>query len=373
MKKYIYILLILFCFVAQAQEKIYFDVTDAQSGKVVELEGERFKMQIFKGASQIERTTSRPNILFFFNNVGNYLVTSQLSVNPTEVNTKLKELYAATKKPDNDIIIKYLQTLEVIQGTISYESDDIINYLNLQGKSSSINKKEVLAVIKKDGSHALYLEPRDAEKLLVRAQVIISNFKAPAAVVVAPTPEPAPQPKPVVVETKPQRDPTTWTTEERAKYEEKGVNKVHEFVQFINIISDKTVSGDIKDSKIKEALQLFQPEATIQVTSKKGDVRTLKIENYFRRIKLLAYSNTSVEMVNVSYTTSPVKEADGNYYGVIEGEQIFTGFGKDNTVKYSDVTKKSVKVKFQPNSEFLKGQEVRVYDVLLGNVTIVVD
>ena len=70
----------------------------------------------------------------------------------------------------------------------------------------------MLAVIKKDGSHALYLEPRDAEKLLVRAQAIINNFKAPAAVVVAPTPEPAPQPKPVVVETKPQRDPTTWTT-----------------------------------------------------------------------------------------------------------------------------------------------------------------
>ena len=374
MKKLTYIFLLSFALIStvEAQEKIYFEVTEPQSGRVAELEGERFKMQIYKGnAAPIERTTSRPNIMFFFNAVGNYLVTSQLSSSPTEVNAKLRELYATTKKPNTDIIIKYLPTIEVIQGTISYESDDIFNYLNLQGKSASISKKEVVAVIKKDGSHALFVEPRDAEKVLIRVQPNISNFKDKPVVVMA-EPVRQPEPKPVV-EQKPLRDPSAWSAEERTKYEEKGVNRVYEFVQFVNIISDRTVSGDIKDSKIKEALQLFQPDATVQVSSKKGDIKTLRIENYFRRIKLLAYSNTSVEMVNVSYATSPTKEADGNYYGMIQGEQVFTGFGKDGKVKYSDVTKKSVRVKFQPNSEFNKGQEVRVYDVLLGNISIVVD
>ena len=155
-------------------------------------------------------------------------------------------------------------------------------------------------------------------------------------------------------------------------YRAKAIQRVDEFVSYVNIITDKSLTGDEKDRAIEQALKLFMPGATIAITSvsKPSPVRTLDVKVYLTRLKLLPYTYTKVSWSEVQYVKELTQAPDGNYYGIITGQQTFTGYGKTDAITYSDVTQKNVRVKLQPYQKLIEGQNETNWQVLLGNVGV---
>jgi hypothetical protein len=77
-----------------------------------------------------------------------------------------------------------------------------------------------------------------------------------------------------------------------------------------------------------------------------------------------------LEWANVGYVKELKQEADGNYYGTITGEQTFIGLGDAGQPIYSDVTKKSVKVRLQSYQKQIEGAEQLNWELLLGSIGI---
>src|SRR5690606_31428760 len=79
----------------------------------------------------------------------------------------IQEFYssATSVKPVNDILFK-ASPREVIACTISNELEDVINYLTLDGRSASINKDNLFALIRRNGTHEMLRDlPEVADNL----------------------------------------------------------------------------------------------------------------------------------------------------------------------------------------------------------------
>ena len=96
-----------------------------------------------------------------------------------------------------------------------------------------------------------------------------------------------------------------------------------------------------------------------------------KVEDYLKRLKLSPYSKLDIEWTDVHYVSELKQESDGNYYGMIKGEQRFTGYDKSGEVKYADVTEKNVKVMVKSYNKPVEGTAVQQWDVFLGNIGII--
>ena len=114
------------------------------------------------------------------------------------------------------------------------------------------------------------------------------------------------------------------------------------------------------------------PNATIQVTSANKTIpaRTYGVRTYLTRLKLLPYTYTKVAWTEVQYVKELTQAPDGNYYGIITGQQTFEGYGKSDAVRYKDVTQKNVRVKLQPFQKQIEGQNELSWQVFLGNVGV---
>jgi hypothetical protein len=163
----------------------------------------------------------------------------------------------------------------------------------------------------------------------------------------------------------------TLSEKEYLGYRQKGVDKVKEFEAYLNVIANKNTDPDEKDKAIDEAAKLFIPGSTIEVTSlNRPGVSKYDIKDYLTRLKLLPYASAKLEWANVGYVKELKQEADGNYYGTITGEQTFIGLGDAGKPIYSDVTKKSVKVRLQSYQKQIEGAEQLNWELLLGSIGI---
>ena len=141
-----------------------------------------------------------------------------------------------------------------------------------------------------------------------------------------------------------------------------------EFVSYLNIITNKKLSAFEKDNAIAQATKLFMPASTIEVTSlNRPGARRYPIQEYLTRLKFLPYTYTKIEWSQVHYIKELSQAADGNYYGLITGEQMFRGYG---TTNYSDVIRKNVRVKLQSYGATVNGSERLRWDVLLGSIGV---
>ncbi|MCC5612688.1 hypothetical protein LC612_39855 [Nostoc sp. CHAB 5834] len=346
----------------------------------------------------------RQNVLFAFSNTGNFLVISELGDDLTLAQQRLQAFLSAPLRPTNvDYLIKAVP-LTVIPATIAYENETIVNYKTQEGKSASIPKSELIGILYRDGKHLL-TQPIDAEvaSLLIDARkqvdknAVTVNQPSPSSSSVpvnqtVQTPVPMPEtpkaatPQQAVQEVeKPQVTTVTTTITKKSEsgklslseedyqyYRRKALQKVDEFVSYLNVITDKKLSASEKDNAIAQAAKLFMPAATIEVTSNsRPGARRYPIKDYLTRLKLLPYSSTKIEWSEVQYIKELSQAADGNYYGIITGQQTFAGYGANSEdIIYSDITKKNVRVKLQQYEKVVGGIASLNWDVLLGSIGV---
>ncbi|TDE17092.1 hypothetical protein [Dyadobacter psychrotolerans] len=387
-KRYTIILFLLTTLTTQAQETLYWANGSSFPFKLVEATESIVKVGEMKGDRIVKRSVPKENVLVAFNAKGNYLLVSDLSADPAQASLQIQNFYAS-HGPQNDLLLQ-ANPLKVIECTISYKSENVVNYITPQGVTGSINRNELALIIFKSGDHEFVLSPADAAPVLkdasAQVQKAISQpakktaateiraavIKTPATAVLEPS-HTVEKPAEVVASAIPQKN--GLSKEELGTYSQKGIKKVDEFVQYLNIISDKSIDPDKKDEAIEQALKLFLADATIEVSSaNRQGKRKYPVKDYLTRLKLLPYGSTNISWNEVNYVNDLTQASDGNYYGTITGSQTFTGYGANSQdVMYSDVTRKSVKVKLQSYKKSVEGQQTTNWDILLGNVGISVN
>ena len=354
---------------AQAQEKFYWSNGSSFSNRIVEADERELKYEEKKGDTPHKRTMDRENVIVAFNAYGMYLVIDKLPTDPETSRMTLKKFYNTTGCP-TDVLIR-TTPLEVIPATIRVE-DEAINYLTEAGKPASIHKRDLVAIIYQNGSHQLLLEPEAAKSFLISAfdQVrrYCSSKPAPKNLVM-PDDEKMPIAK---VPEKPAGKPAL-DEKEYQEYSKKALVVVEQFADYLQVIASRNFSMNERDAAVKNALKLFLPDSKIKVSSKNRKAITEQsIESYLKRLKMLPYGEVQIKWSNIEYVDQFKQAEDGNYYGRIIGSQTFTGFSeKGESVKYSDVTRKDVKVKLQSYEKQVDGQEQVNWSVLLGNIGVV--
>lgn len=418
-------LLLLFLFLAafshsHAQEAIYFANGDKlPNARLVDATDEKVVLSVKRDGTTGQYKFQRSNVLMAFNAVGDFLVISTLPTDVSEARQRIEQFATAVAPVyKSDFLVKAVP-LTVIPATISYESDQVVNYKTAQGTAASINKDELVMILRREGRHQLVMPPTDIVSLLPTIRKQIDLGATPPPVAVAPKSEPvapvptkdpadsvrqlAPATLPttntnttptvvVVINTGQGSEPTTPTPTptlslnpslsagfgqsvkpslneaDYLTYREKAMRHVDEFSGYLNIITDKALSSDRRDQAIEQAARLFMPAATIEVTSKtRPGSRRYPIREYLSRLQLLPYSRANIEWSEIQYIRELVQATDGNYYGTITAQQSFIGYAADGrTPLYTDVTQKNVRVKLK---SYDKAGEIK-WDVLLGNIGV---
>ena len=426
MKKYKkiprYILLFSLCFqlifsqnsfakssVALGDDDIYLANGNKLKGKVVKVEDDKIYFDVNKGGRKITHSLLRENVLFAFNDKGNYLIVSSLPSEIADAQLTIDDFNkSALRASGYDLIIKAFP-LAVIACRVSYESAEVLNYKLSGGEIGSINKADVVSVLYGDGRHQFIMNPSEAVMLLASSYEEVSKYNQKQEVPPPPVIENAPkvettkieekaestpavvntnaevktetplvtsnyaQPKTEQTTTMPQPARPTLSEEEYQQYRTKAMQRVDEFGNYLNIITDKSLEGKEREKAIEQVVKMFLPNATIEVTVKdKPGSKKYKVRDYLTRMKLLPYSSAKVSWSEIQYVSELKQEADGNYYGTITGQQTFMGYGGTGgtDVLYSDVTQKNVKVKLQSYQKVVDGQNVNNWDVLLGNIGV---
>jgi hypothetical protein len=346
----------------------------------------------------------RENVLFAFNDKGNYLIVSTLPSEITNAQLTIDDFNkSAVRASGYDLIIKSFP-LAVIACRVSYESAEVLNYKLSSGEIGSINKADVVSVLYGDGRHQFIMNPSEAVMLMASSYEEVSKYNQKQDVPPPPAIENVQKTETVKVEEKTEAVPVntnqevktetplvtssyvqpkteqaatetkpTLNEEEYQQYRTKAMQRVDEFGNYLNIITDKTLDGKEREKAIEQVVKMFLPNATIEVTTKdKPGSKKYKVRDYLTRMKLLPYSSAKVSWSEIQYVSELKQEADGNYYGTITGQQTFMGYGGTGgtDVLYSDVTQKNVKVKLQSYQKVVDGQNVNNWDVLLGNIGV---
>lgn len=354
---------------ARAQEKFYWNNGSSFSNRIVEADERELKYEEKKGDTPHKRTMDRENVIVAFNAYGMYLVIDKLPNDPETSRMTLKKFYNTTGCP-TDVLIR-ATPLEVIPATIRVEGE-AINYLTEAGKPASINKRDLVAIIYKNGSHQLLREPDEAKSFLISAfdQVrrYCSSKPAPKDLVM-------PDNKKMPIVQAPEKAPgkPVLDQKEYQEYSKKALVVVEQFASYLEVIASRNFSMNERDAAVKNALKLFLPDSKIKVSSKNRKAITEQsIESYLKRLKMLPYGEVQIKWSNIEYVDQFKQAEDGNYYGRIIGSQSFTGFSETGeSVKYSDVTRKDVKVKLQSYEKQVDGKDQVNWSVLLGNIGVV--
>jgi hypothetical protein len=387
----------------EVDDDIYLANGNKLKGKLLRADASKIYFSVNKGGRRIPASLSKENILFVFSSKGNYLTITSLPSEPLESQKTIDDFNNSTLRASGyDLIIKAIP-LKVIACQISYESDAVINYKLANGEIGSINKNDIVSVLYGDGRHQFIMNPSEAAALMASSYEEVSKFNQKQDVSPPPAVENAPKVETAKVEETPvnttseaktetplvissyaqpkteqsttTREPTkpSLNEEEYQQYRTKAMQRVDEFGNYLNIITDKTLDGSEREKAIEQVVKMFLPNATIEVTTKdKPGSKKYKVRDYLTRMKLLPYSSAKVSWSEIQYVSELKQEADGNYYGTITGQQTFMGYGGTGgtDVLYSDVTQKNVKVKLQSYQKVIDGQNVNNWDVLLGNIGV---
>lgn len=363
-----------------SQDYIYTFDKQVYKGKIVGFEGNEVIFIDESSAKVMNKHIA--DITIIFNNKGNFLTTQELLTTPDNRQEAISEYFNNKISSDKYDLLVYKFPVDVIRCSISYESDEIVNFKTIKNSESRTeNKKEVLLVIYKDGAHKFYSNPADFtdklailknkikqkiseslnEEQIIEKPIAVNNSETSKVEIALKNPEIAPK--------------LELNEDEFKSYTSKAKVKVEDFANFLSIITDKNFDAVDKDKAIEQTVKLFTPGSTIQVSFQRpdGSVRIVsrKIEDYLKRLKLSQYSNIKIEWTDIQYINELKQENDGNYYGKITGEQRFSGFDKNGNIKYGDVTRKNVKVMVKSYKKIIEAIENNQWEVLLGNIGVV--
>ncbi|MCF2490486.1 hypothetical protein [Dyadobacter sp. CY347] len=351
---------------AMAQDRIWLDNGNPVQAKLSRAMDSKLE---WIAADGIPRIYHRKRFLVVFSGSGQFMVISELNENATKAQTQIEAFYKSPpRNVSQDIIVKSVP-LTIITGTISYESDEVINYMTMEGNAASIGKEEVAAVIYRDGRHEILRDVVDVAPLLALAHKDIEKKEREMVQMRQQKPKVSDSPK--KEKPQPPKEPAKpfLSDTEYKEYSEKGIRRVDEFNSYLRIIANKSLKAEEKNKAVQQALSLFEPQATVAVSSAKG-VKKYPVKEYLNRLKLLPYSKINITWNEVKYVSELKQEADGNYYGIIAGQQVFEGFAANGKVAYGDITRKNVRVKLESYQKTVDGKDTVNWEVLLGNIGV---
>ncbi|MFD2520237.1 hypothetical protein [Emticicia soli] len=381
------------CQVASAQDVIYTVEKNIIKCKIIGVENNDL-IYIENVSSKVTHIELAKAFLIF-NEKGNFLLVEDYTQNKEGQGRIREDFFAEQALPRYDMIIGYDNT--VIRCEITYESNDVVNYKKKQsGSPGTKNKSDIMFIIYKDGKHKILTQDfigKSAEFRLAKADIKEKLLEEEKELANAPEPINNTATVPQQLEPEPVKPSESQKNVESAKdvsgvlqkpvlsdeqykeYSNTGKQKVMDFESFLQIITDKQKDQVEKDKAIEQALRLFTPNATIEISQKlpSGEIQknTRKVSDYLKRLKFSSYSSITMEWSDIHYVNELTQEADGNYYGVIRGTQRFQGYDTSGNIKYSDETVKDVKVMVKSYKKIIEALEKQQWDVLLGNIGIV--
>jgi len=163
-------------------------------------------------------------------------------------------------------------------------------------------------------------------------------------------------------------------------------DKVDLFWEGIGFIADDENSEDKRDSKIDECISLFETNnSIITEKSKKGKetihntvrdyLNTIKNRGNNFEVEITRYSATFIEKLVYSrrcdcYSGYAIVYQKYEKYEKNKANIEFNRLDGKGKLLYSDNTEKRIEIKVKKGTTFVEGQEVKYWDVLLGNVSV---
>jgi len=371
---------------AHSQDELYLP-KDVKKGKVTEISPIAVKYQNQKNAA--EYLVSNDKILFMINSRGDFLLPSQLTKDSFYSQQRIAHFIAAdTSYSRGDQL--FLSPDTRLEGVISKEDNNFF-YLSDTGK---VDKKNLVAVIYTSGAHKIYGPADKVAAVLEHFRHLpvypppLSSLSSLAAGMDNSTgnktetgatgsnDSPAPA---TVLKVSPASNDSAAAAifaklapnVNKKEFEEKATRKTEKLTEYLKILCDKTAPAEACNKAIDQAVTLFvNEEAKIMVSSLKSNtIPQYKIRNYLMRLKLVKYDRIEVEWTNVQYVSDLRKGDDGNFYGLVQFEQKFSGY-KDGKLVYQDITVKRAEVILKTYEKSVEGTTQTLWDVLLGNVGV---
>lgn len=368
-----------------SQDVIYLADGSKLPAKISELSADKVKFKNPANLSGPLYTRSVANVHLIFNAAGNYLV--YLPDTPPSDKDKAEFAAETTKARSNDILID--NGGNILAAGIIDESGEVTARSN--GKEIKVDKKSLVAIIRKNGTHELFVPADQAMPFLALVKTRIKplleqqsnvaavreNTQQSSMVSNATTTN-----KPVASHTVPASSEVNHSagSEETVDapldmklFSRKAVAKTKEFTGYLQNISSVNENRDVASKSVNLACGLFvDEEATVEVSNTKTKLKNkYRIRTYLNRLLLRSgqYDKIQIEYANINYASKFKKGADGNYYGVVTFVQKFQGFIDGNMV-YGDVTKRNVTIVLKQYEKNVGGEALAGWDVFLADVGV---
>ncbi|MCC3158594.1 hypothetical protein LJ737_15195 [Hymenobacter sp. 15J16-1T3B] len=315
---------------------------------------------------------SNSDISFAFNQSGSYLV---LANNKSLTKRQREEfMNPDVKAKQYDVLVD--ASGKAMATTILSETETQV-VCNAQGNKLTVPKAGLCFLIRRNGTHQVFMAPVQAQPVLLASQRFIqdlltgSNLSA-SSLLSAGTDAAAPAAARTAKETKPGAGvDNPMNTEE---FQRKGLDKIKEFTNYIQTITAVNYDRENANKAINMACDLFADQnSRVEVSVASGiENKKYKVRDYLTRLKLRStqFDKVKVEYANLSYVSNFVKGTDGSYHGVVTFVQTFKGT-VDGKIIYGDITKRTVEVVIRPYQKALNGESMLSWEVYLGDIGVV--
>jgi hypothetical protein len=374
--KYFYALTIAFIIAnaARAQDIIYMADGSKQPGKVVEISAEKIKFKNMANPTGPLYTRSLANVQIAFNAAGSYLIF--MPDNPPQDAEKAAFIAETPKSRPFDIVVD--NNGNILTARIVDDTDGIT--ANSNGQDIKMDKASLVAVIRKNGIHELFIpadqampflalvKPKIEAALKQPTQTAAPKQKAASGLTVM-----APAKTTISAPATGDDDGSVSVPLDMKQFSKKAIDKTKEFTGYLQNISSVNESRETATKSINLACGLFlNEEAQVEVSNVRMTVKNkYKIRSYLNRLLLRSgqYDKIEIEYADINYASKFKKGADGNYYGVVTFVQKFQGFIDGNMV-YGDVTKRNVTIVLKHYEKNVDGEASAGWDVFLADIGV---
>ncbi len=366
---------------AQAQSIVYLNDQTKVAGELIELTPEKVSLKVPKGSSTVKFSYGADRVVATVSRYGRLLCMNYLLTQTDDERARLiSEFMADTSRPAQDIIIR-LSPLEAIYGEVSYDQGEVVNYSTpFDGTLASLPKTKVAAIFYRNGKHEFFT---DALVLCDNPDLLRDRSRSQSGTPPVAVAEPKPSSPVAASVATATSSPAVvhpgvtevlkLTAQEYEEYRSQGLQRVQQFGVLLGIVADKAADANQKAKAVSQILQMFKPDATIEVSSSVPGAQSASysLRDYLKRLKLLPYKSITLEWSDIQYVNELTQKPDGNYYGKIRGEQRFSGLNSKGGLQYGDVTQKEVDIMLTPYQKDIEGNEKGKWWVILGNVGVV--
>jgi hypothetical protein len=156
------------------------------------------------------------------------------------------------------------------------------------------------------------------------------------------------------------------------EYNEKVKRKTEQFQEYLQQITDKTLSNLMVSSVINDAVKMFiNEDAIVAVSSINSSiVKKDKIRDYLNKLSRLNYQKIELQFSEIYIVENFRLGPDNNYYGTVSFKQTFSGYS-DNVKVYGDIQHKHMEVILKQYAK-IEGNELKHYtDILFGSIHVI--